>query len=67
MAASAKSILFGDFNRYKIRDVMQVLLFRMTDSAYTKKGQVGFLAFLRSGGRLMDVGGALKYYQNSAT
>lgn len=67
MAASAKSILFGDFNRYIIRDVMQVALFRMTDSAYTKKGQVGFLAFMRSGGRLMDVGGALKYYQNSAT
>lgn len=67
MAASAKSILFGDFSRYVIRDVMQVLLFRMTDSAYTKKGQVGFLAFMRSGGRLMDTGGALKYYQNSAS
>lgn len=67
MAASAKSILFGDFSRYIIRDVMQVALFRMTDSAYTKKGQVGFLAFMRSGGRLMDVGGAVKYYQNSAT
>jgi HK97 family phage major capsid protein len=66
MAASAKSILFGDFSRYLIRDVMQVALFRMTDSAYTKKGQVGFLAFMRSGGRLMDTGGALKYYQNAA-
>ncbi|WP_348658642.1 phage major capsid protein [uncultured Stutzerimonas sp.] len=67
MAAGAKSVLFGDFNRYLIRDVMQVALFRMTDSAYTKKGQVGFLAFMRSGGRLMDVGGALKHYQNAAS
>lgn len=67
MAANAKSVLFGDFSRYIIRDVMQVMLFRMTDSAYTRKGQVGFLAFMRSGGRLMDVGGALKYFQNSAT
>ncbi len=67
MAANAKSILFGDFNRYIIRDVMQVLLFRMEDSAYTKKGQVGFLSFFRSGGNLVDTGGALKHYQNSAT
>jgi len=67
MAAGAKSVLFGDFSRYIIRDVMQIALFRMTDSAYTRKGQVGFLAFLRSGGRLMDTGGALKYYQNAAS
>lgn len=67
MGANAKSILFGDFSKYIIRDVMQVMMFRFTDSAYTKKGQVGFLAFLRSGGRLMDVGGAVKHYQNSAT
>jgi len=66
MSANAKSILFGDFNRYIIRDVMQVLLFRMEDSAYTKKGQVGFLSFFRSGGNLVDTGGALKHYQNSA-
>ena len=66
MAASAKPVLFGDFSRYLIRDVMQVALFRMTDSAYTKKGQVGFLAFMRSGGRLIDVGGAVKYFQNAA-
>lgn len=67
MAANAKSILFGDFSKFIIRDVMGVQLFRMTDSKYTEKGQVGFLAFMRSGGRLIDVGGAVKYYQNSAT
>ena len=66
-AANAKSILYGDFSKYLIRDVMDVTLFRMTDSAYTLKGQVGFVAFCRSGGNLLDVGGAVKAYANSAT
>ena len=67
MAANAKSILFGDFSFYKIRDVMDVSLFRFTDSAYTKLGQVGFLAWMRAGGQFVDVGGAVKHYANSAT
>lgn len=67
MAANAKSILYGDFSKYLIRDVMDVTLFRMTDSKYTEMGQVGFLAFCRSGGNLLDVGGAVKHYANSAT
>ena len=67
MAASAKSILFGDFSKYLIRDVMDVTLFRMTDSAFTLKGQVGFVAFCRSGGNMVDNGGAIKHYANSAT
>lgn len=67
MSASAKSILFGDFSYYKIRDVMAMQLFRFTDSVYTSKGQVGFLAWMRSGGNLIDVGGAVKAYVNSAT
>jgi len=67
MAANAKSILFGDFSKYLIRDVMDTTLFRMTDSAFTLKGQVGFVAFSRMGANLVDVGGAIKYYQNSAS
>lgn len=66
MAASAKSILFGDFDYYKIRDVLIYLMHRFTDSAYAKKGQVGFLAWLRSGGNLTDAA-AIKYYQNAAS
>ena len=46
---------------------MQFTLFRFTDSAYSKLGQVGFLAWARSGGNYVDVGNSLKYYQNSAT
>lgn len=65
MAPGAKSILFGDFSFYTIRDVMSTLLFRMTDSFYTRKGQVGFLAFSRHDGKFLDVGGAVKAYQNA--
>jgi len=67
MAANAKSILFGDFTFYKIRDAMDIQIFRFDDSAYIKLGQIGFLAWMRSGGNFTDVGGAVKYYQNSAT
>lgn len=67
MAASAKSVLFGDFSFYKIRDALAMTIYRFTDSAYTKNGQVGFLAWMRSGGNLVDAGGAVRYYQNSAS
>jgi HK97 family phage major capsid protein len=66
MAANAKSILFGDFSGYYIRDVMQVEMFRFTDSAFTKKGQVGFLAWMRSGGNLVDVG-KVRAFRNAAS
>jgi HK97 family phage major capsid protein len=67
MATDAKSILYGDLSAYYIRDVMAVEMFRFTDSAYTKKGQVGFLAWMRSGGNLVDVGGAVKHFENSTS
>lgn len=67
MAANAKSILFGDFSKYLIREVMDLTLFRMADSAFILNGQIGFVAFNRQGGNLIDVGGAVKYYANSAT
>lgn len=66
MAANAKSILFGDFKKYVIRDVMDATMFRFADSAYVKLGQIGFLMWSRSGGNLLDTA-AVKYYQNSAT
>lgn len=67
MAASAKSMLFGDFSYYYIRDVMSIEMFRFTDSAYAKAGQVGFLAWMRSGGNLIDIGGAIKLFVNAAS
>ncbi|WP_439539475.1 phage major capsid protein [Sphingomonas sp.] len=67
MAANAKSILFGDLHSYMIRDIMQVTLFRFDDSAFVKKGQIGFLAWSRHDGKLVTAGSPVKYYQNSAT
>ncbi len=67
MAANAKSILFGDFSYYKIRDVMDISMFRFTDSVYMKNGQVGFLAMMRCGGVYADLGSSVKAYQNSAS
>lgn len=66
-AANAKSILFGDFSRYTIRDVMGMTLFRFEDSAYAKLGQVGFLAWMRTGATLTDGGQPIKFYAHSAT
>ncbi|WP_424360244.1 phage major capsid protein [Methylocystis parvus] len=73
-AADAKSILFGDFSKNMIRDVMDVLILRFTDSAYGKKGQVGFLGWARADGRMIDAKDAaqtafpaIKAFQHSAT
>lgn len=65
-AANAKSMGFGDFKRYMVRDAMEVTVFRFEDSAYLKKGQVGFLAWCRAGGNLLDPNG-VKSYRHSAT
>lgn len=65
-AANAKPISFGDHSKYMVRDAMEVTLFRFEDSAYMKKGQVGFLAWARAGGNLLDTN-AVKTYRNSAT
>ncbi|WP_225747618.1 phage major capsid protein [Eikenella sp. Marseille-P7795] len=67
MKANAKSVAFGDFSTYFIREVMDLTLFRMADSGFITSGQIGFIAFNRQGGNLIDVGGAVKLYQNSAS
>lgn len=64
--ANGKTIAFGDFSKYMIRDVMDITLFRFDDSAYASKGQVGFLAWTRAGGNLLDANG-IKLYQHSAS
>jgi len=67
MAISAKSILFGDFSNYMIRDVKSIQLMRLTER-YADSLQVGFLAFQRGDGDLINAGtNPIKYYQNSAT
>lgn len=65
-AANAKSLAFGNLHKYLIRDAMDVTFFRFDDSAYAKLGQVGYLAWARTGGNLLDVN-SVKLYQHSAT
>ncbi|MCP8970566.1 phage major capsid protein [Ectobacillus ponti] len=67
MAASAKSMLFGDFSNYWIRDVLGITLVRFNEK-YMDSGQVGFVAFARADGKLVNAGtNPIAYYQNSAT
>lgn len=67
MAASAKSIAFGDMSKYIIRDVQNsTSIRRFDDSAFALNGQVGFCGWTRSGGNLIEPA-AVKVYVNSAT
>lgn len=67
MAANAKSILFGALNKYKVRRVRGMTLMRLNER-YADALQVGFFAFARVDGNLIDAGtNPVKYYQNSAT
>lgn len=50
-----KSVLYGDFSNYHIRDAGNVILLRL-EERYADALQVGFLAFLRSDGDLIDAG-----------
>jgi len=67
MAANAKSIAFGDFSKYTIRDVAgTTVIRRFDDSAFALSNQVGFCGWTRSGGNLLDTA-AVRLYVNSAT
>lgn len=54
-AASAKAILFGDLKKYKIRIVRGVAMLRLAER-YADYLQVGFMAFQRFDGALVDAG-----------
>lgn len=67
LGVSAKALLFGDFSNYIVRDVMDLQLFRITDK-YIESGQVGFLAFYRGDGRMVDAGmGPVRHFINAAS
>lgn len=54
-ATGVKSILFGDFSKYIIRDVREVELMRLNER-FAEQHSVAFLAFARSDGDLLDAG-----------
>lgn len=65
MAASAASVLFGDFTKYVIRDCKDIVIVRLVE-LYALLGQVAFLAFSRHDGRILNTN-AVKYFANSAS
>lgn len=67
MAANAKSVAFGDFKKYTIRDVANsTVIRRFDDSAFALLSQVGFCGWQRTGGALLDTS-AVKMFRNSAS
>lgn len=65
MAANAKSVLYGDFSWYWIRDVNGIAIQRLNE-LYALNGQVGFIVFHRTDGKLVNTA-AVKHFANSAT
>jgi HK97 family phage major capsid protein len=56
VAATKKTVLFGQLSKYKIRDVKQIRLRRLTE-LYAETDQDGFVAFIRHDGKLLNTGG----------
>jgi HK97 family phage major capsid protein len=54
-AASAKSVLFGDLSKYKIRQVRGIRMRRLVER-YADTDQEAFIAFIRADGDLLDAG-----------
>jgi HK97 family phage major capsid protein len=68
MAPNADSALFGDLSKYKVRNVADgITVMRLTER-YADYLQVGFLAFMRFDGQLLDAGThPIAVFVNSAT
>lgn len=65
-AANAKSLLFGNIPKYRIRDVAEIVLLRLNER-FAEFHQVAFLAFLRADGRMLDAGtDPVKHYVHPA-
>jgi HK97 family phage major capsid protein len=68
MAASAYGVLFGDLSLYKLRRVAGGVTVMRLVERYADYLQVGFLAFVRFDGNLIDAGThPVATWQNSAT
>jgi HK97 family phage major capsid protein len=55
IATGTKTVLFGDFKKFVIRDVSGIRLVRM-DERYADVDQVGFVAFVRSDAKVLNAG-----------
>jgi len=65
IATTAKTIIFGQLTKYKIRDV-QIIIVRRLVERYAEYNEEGFVAFMRSDGALIDAGThPVKYLQQA--
>jgi HK97 family phage major capsid protein len=55
VAASNKSVAFGNFSKFVIRDVTDLLIVRANE-LHIGNGQVGFYAFFRTDAKVLDAG-----------
>jgi HK97 family phage major capsid protein len=55
IATAKKTVLYGAFSKYKVRDVATIRLRRLVER-YADTDQEGFVAFMRSDGDLLDAG-----------
>ena len=68
MAASAKSMAFGLWSKYVIRDVANSAVVVRLNELYALQNETAFVSFLRSDGQLLDAGThPIALFQNSAT
>lgn len=67
LGAGNSVVAFGDFKNYFIRRIAGIQMLRLTER-YAEYNQVGFMAFQRWDGQLIDAGThPVKYLANSAT
>lgn len=62
----AKSVLFGDFSRYFIRDVSSIRFEASTEFAFDRD-VIAYRALLRTDGDLADSTGAIKHFAGGAS
>ena len=65
VALSAKSVVFGDFSQYFVRQV-EALRFERSDDFAFNTDLITYRAILRGDGDLVDTTGAIKYFQGNA-
>lgn len=67
LAQSKKIMLFGQLNKYKVRRVNVIRMYRLAER-YRETDQDGFVAFVRQDGKLLNAGVApVKYLQCKTT
>lgn len=65
VALSAKSVLFGDFSQYFVRQVESIRFERSDDFAFDTD-RVTYRALIRADGDLVDTTGAIKFFTGNA-